>query len=95
MSRQLALTARWLSLEEAGRRSGQHVGHLRRRAANWLAEGKSRIVEGSGTRWRYEVREDADPAFGRGAAHEYRTRPLTAVPATPTRAPSSRNGLKH
>lgn len=58
--------AGWLPLAEAARRAARNVGHLRRLCVEkWLGEGKAREVSGGGKRKRYEVREDADPAFAR------------------------------
>jgi putative transposase len=59
------LTACWITIEEAARRSAWSVGHVRRLATGWLAEGKSQLISGGGKKPRYEVREDADVKFAR------------------------------
>jgi hypothetical protein len=65
-NRKSQIANRFISLEEASRRSGKSLGHLRRLCADkWISEDKARIVRGGGKRTRYEVAEDAYPAFSR------------------------------
>ena len=56
----------WINLDEAARRSGRSVGHLRRRCANeWLAAGTAKKLETRNSKLEWHVNESADPAFTR------------------------------
>lgn len=61
----ISQSSQWLSLEEASRRSGRSIGHLRRLAAqNWAASGLARQVK-RGAKPAWEVHETADPSLAR------------------------------
>jgi hypothetical protein len=57
----------WITLEEAARRSGKSVGHLRRLCGErWMAGGQARMERPeAGGKAAWMVREDADPALAR------------------------------
>jgi putative transposase len=72
----------WISLDDAARRSGQSIRHIRRNCAErWLETGQARLAKGRGKRSRWEVREDADAAFSRVKAAELVGTDLRAFPA--------------
>jgi putative transposase len=59
-------SAGWIEVDEAARRSGRSAGHVRRQCRDdYAARGLAREIEGGGRRRRWQVREDADPAFAR------------------------------
>jgi transposase InsO family protein len=73
--------AQWIDLEEAARRSGRRVGHLKRVAARLADEGKARKERSESGQLRWLVAEDADPKFSRVKFSDQIGTDLGGVPA--------------
>jgi len=55
---------RWLELDEAAALSGKSDRHLRRLAGErWLSDGLARLIQEPGTKARWQIRSDAEPAL--------------------------------